>query len=110
MPRTPIASIDTKIHAASGRSLAKRAMNSEPTTKPTEVRPSCNPYSNSVAPRSSMENGRSRTFHRPKATNMNAPTMNSERMMGVPNRIPRPSFRLATMTLTFESSSGSGIG
>ena len=29
------------------------------------------------------ENGRSRTFHRPNAKNMNAPTTNSERMIGV---------------------------
>ena len=82
----------------------------EPATKPSEVSPSWRPYSNSVAPSSSMENGRSSTFHSPKATNMNAPTTNSERMMGVPNRIPKPSLRLATMTWTFESSSGIGIG
>ena len=57
-----------------------------------------------------MENGSRSTFHRPNATNMNAPTTNSERMIGVPNRIPSPSLRLATMTLTLASSSGSGIG
>ena len=84
-------------------------MNSEPTTKPTEVRPSCRPYSNSVAWSSRIENGSSRTFHRPNEKNMNAPTMNSERMIGVPNRVPMPARRFSTMTATLASSSGTGI-
>ncbi len=57
-----------------------------------------------------MENGRSSTFHRPKATNMNAPTTNSERMIGVSNSVRMPDLRLATMTATLASSSGWGIG
>ena len=65
-------------------------MKNEPTTKPTEVRPSWSPYSNSVAPRTLIENGSSRTFHRPNEKNMNAPTMNSERMTGVPNSVAMP--------------------
>ena len=36
-----------------------------PTTKPTDVRPSWRPYSNSVAFRMPIANGSSRTFHRP---------------------------------------------
>ena len=50
-PSTPIAVSETTIQAGSGSSLLKRAINSEPMTKPTEVRPSCRPYSNSVTPR-----------------------------------------------------------
>ena len=57
-----------------------------------------------------IENGSSSTFHSPKATNMNAPTMKSERMIGVPNRVARPTFRLSKMTPTVASSSGTGIG
>ena len=85
-------------------------MKNEPATKPTEVSPSCNPYWNSVAPRTCSENGRSRTFHRPNEKNMNAPTPNSERMIGVPNSVDKPDFRLSTMTATLASSSGFGIG
>ncbi len=102
----PIPTSETTIQAGSGSNRAKRAMSSEPTTKPTDVRPSWRPYSNSVAPRVVIENGRSRTFHSPNATNMNAPTMNSDRMIGVPNRVPMPAFRFATMTATDASSSG----
>ena len=48
-PVMPIPVSETTIQAGSGSSRAKRAMNSEPTTKPTDVSPSCRPYSNSVA-------------------------------------------------------------
>ena len=101
---------ETTIQAGSGRSFEKRAIRRDPTTKPTEVRPSWRPYSNSVACRTVMENGSSSTFHRPKATNMNAPTKNSDRMMGVPNSVTMPLFRFAKMTSTEASSSGAGIG
>ena len=85
-------------------------MKNEPSTNPTEVRPSCRPYSNSVAPSSRIENGSSRTFHSPNEKNMNAPTRNSERRTGVPNRVAMPDLRFATMTATLASSSGVGIG
>ena len=98
------------IQTGSGRSRENLAMKNEPATKPTDVRPSCSPYSNSVAPRTCNEKGRSRTFHRPNEKNMNAPTANSERMIGVPNSVDSPDFRLSTMTPTLASSSGFGIG
>ena len=86
-------------------------MKNDPTTKPTEVRPSCRPYSNSVAPRTWIENGSSRTFHSPNEKNMNAPTTNSERMIGVPNSVAMPGLAgSSTMTATLASSSGFGIG
>ena len=109
-PQIPIPIIDSTIQAGSGSLLEKRAMKNEPTTKPTDVRPSWRPYWNSVAPRTWSENGSSRTFHRPNEKNMNAPTMNSERMIGVPNSTDMPDFRFSTMTLTLASSSGLGIG
>src|SRR5918994_4402783 len=109
MPAMPMPTRETTIQAGSGSSREKRAMSSEPTTNPTEVSPSCSPYSNSVAPSSRIENGSSSTFHSPKATNMNAPTTNSERMIGVPNSTDMPDFRLATMTATLASSSGVGM-
>ena len=98
----------TMIQIGSASRPEKRAMKNEPTTKPTEVSPSWRPYSNSVACSSRSEKGRSNRFHRPNARNMNVPTMNSERMTGVPNNVARPDFRLATMTATDASSSGSG--
>ena len=85
-------------------------MKNEPTTNPTDVRPSWSPYSNSVARSSRIENGRSSTFHSPNAKNMNAPTRNSERMTGVPNSVAMPDRRFSTMTATLASSSGVGIG
>ena len=85
-------------------------MKNEPMTKPTEVRPSCRPYWNSVAPSSLSEKGRSKTFQRPKEKNMNEPTMNSDRIIGVPRSAPRPERRLSTMTPTLASSSGVGMG
>ena len=84
-------------------------MNSEPITKPTEVRPSWSPYWNSVAWSVLSVNGRSRTFHRPNEKNIRAPTTNSERMIGVPNSVARPERRFSTMTATLASSSGLGI-
>ena len=36
--------------------------------------------------------------------------MNSERMIGVPNRVEIPTFRLATTTATLASSSDVGMG
>ena len=98
------------IQAGSGRSLEKRAMKNEPTTKPTEVRPSWIPYWNSVAPRTVSENGSSSTFHRPNEKNIKAATMKIERMTGVPISVTMPAFRFAAMTRTLASSSGLGIG
>ena len=109
IPQMPIAVIAMTIQAGSGSLLANLAMKNEPRTNPTEVRPSWRPYWNSVAPRTLRVNGRSRTFHRPNAKNMNAPTTKSERMTGVPNNVDMPDFRLATMTATLASSSGMGI-
>ncbi len=102
--------IEMMIHTGSGNRAAKRAMNSEPITNPTDVRPSCSPYSNSVAPSSLIENGRSSTFQSPNATNMNAPTRKSERIIGVPNSTAIPDLRFSTITATDASSSGTGIG
>ncbi len=81
------------IHAGSGRSLENRAMKNEPTTKPTEVRPSCSPYWNSVAPRTFSENGSRSTFHSPNEKNISAATMKIERMTGVPISVTMPAFR-----------------
>ena len=41
---------------------------------------------------------------------MKAPTRNSERRIGVPNRVAMPDRRFATITATLASSSGFGIG
>jgi hypothetical protein len=68
------------------------------------------PYSNSVACRTLIDIGSRRTFHRPNAKNINAPTANSDRMIGVPIKVAKPSRRLATTTETDASSSGLGIG
>ena len=68
------------------------------------------PYWNSVAPRTCSAKGSNRTFHSPKAKNMKAPTMNSERMIGVPKSVAMPDFRFDTITATLASSSGVGIG
>ena len=73
-------------------------MKNDPSTKPTEVRPSCRPYSNSVAWSSRSDIGSSRTFHSPNEKNIRAPTMNSDRRTGVPNSVLRPDLRFATMT------------
>ncbi len=97
------------IQTGSGSFAEKRAMKNDPATKPTEVRPSWSPYWNSVAPSVEIVNGRSRTFHSPNEKNMKAPTMNSERMIGVPTSVDMPDLRLATMTATLASSSGVGI-
>ena len=100
----------TAIQAGSGSRRAKLAMKNEPMTKPTEVRPSWSPYSNSVAPRTRIDIGSSRTFQSPNEKNINAPTANSERRIGVPNSVANPARRLATITPTLASSSGIGIG
>ena len=110
MPAAPMPARPMTIQSGSGRRLEKRAMKNEPTTKPTDVRPSCRPYSNSVAPSSRIENGSKRTFHRPNEKNMNALTRNRERMMGVPHSVPIPDRRFATITATLASSSGLGMG
>ena len=101
--------VASTIQAGSGSLLENLAMKNEPTTNPTEVRPSCRPYWNSVACRVLRVNGRSRTFHTPNEKNMKAPTTKSDRMIGVPNRTVIPDFRLLTMTATLASSSGVGI-
>ena len=41
---------------------------------------------------------------------MNEPTMNNERIVGVPSSVPSPERRLSTMTRTLASSSGVGMG
>ena len=104
----PIPTSEITIQTGSGSRPAKRAMNSEPITKPTDVSPSWRPYSNSVAPRTVIENGSSSTFHSPNATNMNEPTRKSERRIGVPNSVDMPERRLARMTAGVASSSGIG--
>ena len=93
MPATPIAMVEKTIHVPSGRRSEYFAIIRLPTTKPTEVRPSWRPYSNSVAWRASMANGRSRTFHRPNDRKTGAPETNSDRMIGVPTRVETPSLR-----------------
>ena len=105
MPTRPMT-----IQSGSGSRPENRAMKNEPSTKPTDVSPSCRPYSNSVAPSSRIENGSNRTFHSPNEKNMNAPTRNRERRTGVPNSVPMPDRRFATITATLASSSGLGIG
>ena len=110
MPAVPMPMRPMTIQTGSDRRLEKRAMKNEPSTNPTEVRPSWRPYSNSVASSTVIENGRSRTFHRPNEKNMIAPTRNRERRIGVPNSVPIPLRRFSTMTATLASSSGTGIG
>ena len=109
-PATPMPVRPITIQIGSGRRLEKRAMKNDPTTKPTEVRPSWSPYSNSVAPSSRIENGSRSTFHSPKEKNMKALTRNSERRIGVPIRVVMPDRRFSTITETVASSSGFGIG
>ena len=81
------------------------AMNSEPTTNPTDVSASWRPYSNSLAPSSLIAIGRSRTFHRPNEKNTGAPIRNSRRSIGVSTIARMPSLRFATTTPTEVSSS-----
>ena len=59
----PIAVRPRAIQIGSGSSLEKRAMNSDPSTKPTDVSPSWSPYSNSVAWSSRSDIGSRSTFH-----------------------------------------------
>ena len=85
-------------------------MKKDPITKPTDVSPSCRPYSNSVASSSRSDIGSRRTFQSPNEKNISAPTKNSERSTWIPNSAPSPDLRLSTMTLTLASSSGIGMG
>ena len=79
----PIAIVEKTIHVPSGNRAEYFAITRLPATKPTEVRPSWRPYSNSVAWRASMANGRRITFQRPNERKIGAPEMNSERRIGV---------------------------
>jgi hypothetical protein len=69
-----------------------------PMTKPTDVRPSWRPYSNSDPFRTRMDIGRSRTFHSPNDRNTGAPTMKIERRIGVLQRYLAPLFRFWATT------------
>ena len=77
-----------------------------PMTNPTDVRPSCSPYSNSVPSRTRIDIGRSRTFHSPNDRNTGAPTRKIERRIGVRQRYRAPLFRLSTTTPMEVTSSG----
>ena len=104
-PAMPIAIVEKTIHVPSGSRAEYFAITRLPATKPTEVRPSWRPYSNSVAWRASIANGRRRTFQRPNERKIGAPETNSDRRIGVLARVVTPSLRFATTTRTLVASS-----
>ena len=110
-PNVPIPTQLRTSHWPSRRRSERRAMSRLPTTKPTEVRPSWMPYSNSVAWRAVMANGSSSTFWSPKQMRTGVLTRLSERRIGVRamNLAPKARFRIISRTVVSSSTTSGAI-
>ena len=85
-------------------------MSKLPITKPTEVSASWMPYSNSVACSARRAKGSNSELLSPNATSMGIETRNSDRRMGVSNRVFMPARTLvSTLEVLVASSTGSGL-
>src|SRR5436309_15696013 len=81
------------IQVPSGRRSPNFAMNRAPATKPTEVSPSCRPYSNSVAPTTLIAIGSNSTVQKPNDRRTGKVRKKAERRTGVDQRDRAPPFR-----------------
>ena len=94
------------IQVPSREAVAYLAISRLPTTKPTEVKPSWRPYSNSVACSTSDRQRQEQDVPQPERRGRpGAPSRSSERRIGVSDKVATPSLRFSTTTPTLVSSS-----
>ena len=93
----PMATVAMTIHGPSRSRSPKRAISRLPITKPTEVKPSWRPYSNSVAWSARIAIGRSSTFHRPNEKQTGSGDQEACAGAASATGTATPSFRLSTI-------------